>query len=554
MDLTFTVYRDALFKVILLFAFGEVTANFVSHGNAICKIQNGSFQGSEVEVNTHEDVSFNCSVVPQGAHASTIRWTRGQRIYKKDVKSVPGLWSSLRIDSVGIKDDGKYICEVTTDTQRDLCTVTLHVNSPPLLSRDSGSFTTTPQVLPEGDSSVFHCYANGWPAPSFAWLKEGKKIKSGDAMNSLVLTTRLGGLDLEIFYVRQKEHAGRYTCVAYNKFGKKRHNILLSVLDTFPIVPPEVHTSVSQVTKHKNEDALLTCAGQNTPDTSSVISWIFNGTSLPLGTDDNVHHVIDYIYFVEGYIPKVNFSLLIRNVTERDTGSYTCEVLTLKGVDSDTIFLRLVKANEQHGTIRNNALLIPLLLASAGILCGLATAIIAHRVRRKRRRHVKGDLPLKDFQYDVFISFSSLDQHWVLDNLAPVLDRKRISYCIHSRDFVVGKAIIENIADSVYNSRKVLAVISKNYMDSRFCREELEMALYRCTEMADSSLILIRVDGVDHKRLPKTLRRRTFLDYSCATERIMWEERLLKQIANGKEGSRIEICVSSNSTDELINC
>ena len=80
---------------------------------------------------------------------------------------------------------------------------------------------------------MFHCYANGWPAPSFAWLKEGKKIKSGDAMNSLVLTTRLGGLDLEIFYIRQKEHAGRYTCVAYNKFGKKRHNILLSVLGTF---------------------------------------------------------------------------------------------------------------------------------------------------------------------------------------------------------------------------------------------------------------------------------------------------------------------------------
>ena len=79
-------------------------------------------------MNTHEDVSFNCSVAPQGAHASTIRWTRGQRIYKKDVKSVPGLWSSLRIDSVGVKDDGKYICEVTTDTQRDLCTVTLHVN------------------------------------------------------------------------------------------------------------------------------------------------------------------------------------------------------------------------------------------------------------------------------------------------------------------------------------------------------------------------------------------------------------------------------------------
>lgn len=168
--------------------------------------------------------------------------------------------------------------------------------------------------------------------------------------------------------------------------------------------------------------------------------------------------------------------------------------------------------------------------------------------------NVSGDLPPTDFQHDVFISFSSLDYHWVRDHLAPVLDRKRINYCIHSRDFVVGKAIMENIADSVYNSRKVLAIISKNFMDSRFCREELEMALYRCTEMADSSLILIRVDNVDHKRLPKTLRRRTFIDYSSATERGVWEERLLKHIEFEKEGCKFGISEPSGSTDELINC
>lgn len=136
----------------------------------------------------------------------------------------------------------------------------------------------------------------------------------------------------------------------------------------------------------------------------------------------------------------------------------------------------------------------------------------------------------KDFQYDVFLSFSTLDYNWVRDNLTPVLDRKRINYCIHSRDFIVGKAIIENIADSVYNSRKVLAIISHNYLSSNFCREELEIALYRCTEMADSSLLLIRVDHVDKHRLPKTLRRRTFLDYANALERMDWERRLLKHI------------------------
>ena len=153
-----------------------------------------------------------------------------------------------------------------------------------------------------------------------------------------------------------------------------------------------------------------------------------------------------------------------------------------------------------------------------------------------------------DFQYDVFVSFSTLDYPWVRDSLTPVLERKRISYCIHSRDFIVGKAIIENIADSVYNSRKVLAVISRNYLASRFCREELEIAMYRCTKMADSSLLLIRVDGVDKKNLPKTLRRRTFLDYSSANERNDWEQRLLKHIEFDERDVKID---PSLSTDKV---
>lgn len=105
---------------------------------------------------------------------------------------------------------------------------------------------------------------------------------------------------------------------------------------------PEVRTSVSQVAKRKNEDALLTCAGQNTPGETTVVSWAFNGTDLPLENGDEFRHVMDYVYFEEQSVAKVNFSLLIRNVTERDTGAYSCKALTLTGVDSDTIFLRLV--------------------------------------------------------------------------------------------------------------------------------------------------------------------------------------------------------------------
>lgn len=87
-------------------------------------------------------------------------------------------------------------------------------------------------------------------------------------------------------------------------------------------------------------------------------------------------------------------------------------------------------------------------------------------------------------------------------------------------------------------------------MASKFCREELEIALHRSTEMADSSLLLIRLDGVDKKNLPKMLRRRTFLDYSSATERIDWEQRLLSHIEFDEKDCKLD---PSLSTDKLIS-
>lgn len=128
------------------------------------------------------------------------------------------------------------------------------------------------------------------------------------------------------------------------------------------------------------------------------------------------------------------------------------------------------------------------------------------------------------------MTFSSQDLNWVKKELLPLLDKHKLKYCIHDRDFQAGKPVVDNMAESVYTSRKVLAVMSHNYMSSKFCRGELEMALYRSTEMGDSSVIVVRIDGVDRSKLPKALRNRTFLDHHDFTERKNWEERLIKHL------------------------
>ena len=119
--------------------------------------------------------------------------------------------------------------------------------------------------------------------------------------------------------------------------------LLFNCSGKFPVQPPKVHpyASVDQVVIRRSGNALLTCVGENTPNESTVVSWAFKGKALSLDSKDDLHHVSDFVYFKEQSTPKVNFSLLIRNVTERDTGAYQCEVLTLKGSDSDTIYLQL---------------------------------------------------------------------------------------------------------------------------------------------------------------------------------------------------------------------
>lgn len=81
--------------------------------------------------------------------------------------------------------------------------------------------------------------------------------------------------------------------------------------------------------------------GLFTTEVTTVISWDFNGSQLNLVTDE--HYKLDYVYYEEDFTPKVNFSLLIKKVTERDTGKYRCRVITPGWSASDMIFLSLVK-------------------------------------------------------------------------------------------------------------------------------------------------------------------------------------------------------------------
>ena len=139
-------------------------------------------------------------------------------------------------------------------------------------------------------------------------------------------------------------------------------------------------------------------------------------------------------------------------------------------------------------------------------------------------------LSKEDLINQLFISYSSKDFGWVSENLISVFERNLIDYSIHSRDFEIGRPIVQNMADSVYSSRQVLIVLSENYLASNFCREELHMAVQREMDGGDSSLILVKINNMKKKQLPAALRKKTLLDFDKYKTKQDWEEKIISEI------------------------
>lgn len=133
-----------------------------------------------------------------------------------------------------------------------------------------------------------------------------------------------------------------------------------------------------------------------------------------------------------------------------------------------------------------------------------------------------------EFQFDAFIIYSSADEGWVKKTLLPILEEKNaLKCCIHYRDFVPGKPFRENMADSVYMSRKTIAVVSHNFFKSQYCHHEMDMALGRLVKTGDNSVIVIKLDDVDGNKLPKALKERSYIDYCKLNDKETWEEQLI---------------------------
>ncbi|KAK7114345.1 hypothetical protein V1264_000420 [Littorina saxatilis] len=146
--------------------------------------------------------------------------------------------------------------------------------------------------------------------------------------------------------------------------------------------------------------------------------------------------------------------------------------------------------------------------------------------------HTSADAPQK--VYDAFVSYAHEDSDWVLGSLLKRLEEPSnargcgpVKLCIHQRDFVVGKPIIDNIIDSIAASRHTIIVLSKSFVKSSWAMEELQQAYRQSMEERRRHLVVVVLESVPQSDMAPVLRRccKTFT-YLESSDSLFWDRLL----------------------------
>ncbi|CAG07560.1 unnamed protein product, partial [Tetraodon nigroviridis] len=155
----------------------------------------------------------------------------------------------------------------------------------------------------------WECRANGKPKPSYAWLKNGQQLLSGDR-----ITVEDGVLSVPALALSD---AGMYQCVAENK-----HGVIYFVAELMVLASPPDFTGnlLRALLKAKaGTTVTLECKPQAYP----VASILWKKGNLPIHINDRITLSSDG-------------TLRLANVSKSDAGGYTCFARNRFGMSSTT--------------------------------------------------------------------------------------------------------------------------------------------------------------------------------------------------------------------------
>lgn len=112
---------------------------------------------------------------------------------------------------------------------------------------------------------------------------------------------------------------------------------------------------------------------------------------------------------------------------------------------------------------------------------------------------------------------------------------------------------MENIVDSVQNSFKVIAILSRSSFSSKCLSFEIQQTLKRLMDNGDDCLILIALDRDVVSNLPQAIRDRSYIDFTERAYRSNWEKRVVEILSKGVVGEDDSLSDTASSSESHYN-
>ncbi|VDI51134.1 toll-like receptor 13 [Mytilus galloprovincialis] len=143
----------------------------------------------------------------------------------------------------------------------------------------------------------------------------------------------------------------------------------------------------------------------------------------------------------------------------------------------------------------------------------------------------------KIYRYDAFVSYESNDRSFVHGQFLRKLENDAgLKLCIHQRDFLPGRDIAENITSAIHDSRKIVVIMSPNYLNSYWCMFEYNMARVESiySRNKENILFLVFLQQMSPRSLPllvlELVQSQSYIEYPNDEygDTVFWEK--LKEV------------------------
>lgn len=148
---------------------------------------------------------------------------------------------------------------------------------------------------------------------------------------------------------------------------------------------------------------------------------------------------------------------------------------------------------------------------------------------RSKRSYERIDGNEYEYVYDAFVAYHSNDRIWIISELIPCLEtQENMKLCVHDRDFDIGTFIVDNIINKINKSRKVILILSNEFVKSRWCKFETMMAQNRHIQEGGDFLIIVMLENINMRQMSNSLhsvlQSTTFIEWTTENhgQQLFW--------------------------------